>query len=127
MFRPHVLFLIGLSGTLLLASGGGCHGSDTLPQCGDFAACGGGTGTGGDAGSDAATTFPCKGLACQIGKEACTVTSHFNENEMGACTPLPAACAMPGATCDCFGTVDPACMCEQQPSGDFAVFCNYNK
>src|SRR5512146_2592694 len=119
-------FFLGLTGSLLVAAA--CSGND-MPQCGDFAACGGESGgdagtDAGDAGSDAATTFPCKGLECQVGKEACTINSENSMNDVPACTPLPAACTEPGATCDCFGTMDPICTCQQQPAGDFAVFCN---
>lgn len=80
-------------------------------------------GAGGGTGGSGGGTFPCKGLTCTRGQDACTVTSHFQENDMGACTPLPAACQAPTADCTCFGDLM-GCMCQKQPTGEFAIFCD---
>lgn len=79
------------------------------------------TGTGGaEAGP---TTFPCKGITCHYGFEACTVTNVPGQADTGTCTPLPVACTIEGAQCDCFGDLGPECTCLKQPTGEFSVFC----
>lgn len=84
---------------------------------------GGATGTGGGTGGSGGGTFLCKGLMCMRGQEACTVTSHMSQDDMGQCTSLPLPCLDPGADCSCFIDLM-GCVCQKQPTGDFAIFCD---
>lgn len=122
---PHPRHGIALAGALFFVLVAlGCGGSTPC----DPGPCGGGTtGTGGATGTGGGSTggtFPCKGQMCNRGDDACTVTTHSSAGDEGECTPLPALCQMPGADCSCFGQLMMGCACEQQATGDFALFCD---
>jgi hypothetical protein len=113
-------FAVALPCFTACGSGGTCEG----------ATCTSASGTGGapDAGADGSGghgggTFPCKLMTCDLGKEACQVTTDLGQDAMGQCIPLPTACAPADATCSCFGDLM-GCMCMKEPDGSFAVFCD---
>ncbi len=97
-------------------------------------ACGGGSGPGtttssaGGGGGSAPVTFPCKKVMCTHGKEACLVTSMFDENDVGSCEALPAACVPSSTTpqpdCTCYGTLPDGCTCQVTADGDLNKSCN---
>lgn len=83
---------------------------------------GGSAGSGGS-GTATSTTFPCKGLECKRGVDYCQVTSQLSQNESGECVSLPLPCLAPSADCTCFVDLM-GCQCEQQITGELAVFCD---
>jgi hypothetical protein len=82
---------------------------------------GGSGGTGG--GTATSTTFPCKGLTCKKGADYCKVTTQLSQNDSGECASLPLTCLDPDADCSCFVDLM-GCLCEKQPTGELAVFCD---
>lgn len=129
MRSPLAWITVSAGSLLITAIGCGSSSPCTTVDCGGAlstvtASTSGGGGSGGSGGG-APATFPCKGLTCKIGSEACTVTSHNSQNDMGACTSLPLPCLADGADCTCFAALDAECQCQAQPTGGFAIFCAY--
>jgi len=119
--RPLLVVVSPLLFVLVAACG-------SSPRC--ETTCGTGGAGAGDAGTDDAgagghpsPTFPCKQTTCMRGAQVCDVTTHFMQHAMGACGSLPAACKAPAADCTCFGDLM-GCMCLQQPTGEFGLFCD---
>lgn len=106
------------SATCLICLGGGGAASTTTTTTTTTSETGGAGGSGG--GTATSTTFLCKGLMCKRGSEVCTVMT--SQGNVGQCTSLPLPCLAPSADCTCF-TLMAGCTCEQQESGDFAIFC----
>jgi hypothetical protein len=123
------LLVLAASLSVLAACGNG-------PAC-DAAKCGtggaaasssaatGGAGGAGGAGGQLSPTFPCKAVTCMRGAEVCDVTTVLQQNAMGACSPIPAACKGATADCTCFGDLM-GCNCQKQPTGEFDIFCDKN-